>query len=94
MSVDRAISKQPWGKVVNFMTKNLERAAGDMEIGQLPGVQHYLFVSRLSLLRPTTHEPVFQRASSSPAFKSWTDEFQKKVAIAFANKCESLLVQK
>lgn len=81
--VDSSIAHLPWGRVNRFVLKTLDSITSDLEIGQRPGVQHYLFNSKASLLKPANHELVLQMATSSQAYKEWSDEFKKKVESEF-----------
>ena len=85
MVIDRAITRVSWGEITNFMLKNLEMATSDMEIGQRPGLLSYLFSSRVSLLRPATHELIFQIATGCDAYKEWSIEKKRESEIQYIN---------
>ena len=93
LAVDRGITKLPWGPAVQFMTKGLTLAASDMEVGQRPGVQFYLFDSETSLARPVTHERLFQMAYSSEAYRQWPEEMKTRLNSRFISDCQKFLVQ-
>jgi hypothetical protein len=93
IAIDRAITKLPWGRIDRFMIDNLSRAASDMDLGQLPGVQFYLFNSSFSMVKPATHELAIQMAMSDHAYKLWSEEDAAQFANNFSLKCETMLVQ-
>ncbi len=93
LSLDKAITKLPWGRIESFLLRGLEIATRDMSLGQLQGVQHYLFTSKLSLVRPTSHELLLQMAANSEAFRSWDDLKRGRTKQGFLTKCSKLLVQ-
>lgn len=81
--MDRAMTQMPWGIVNTFMLEKLSQTTSDMEIGQRSAVQFYLFTSKASLLKAATHELIYQIATSSQAYKEWTDDFKSKLQLEF-----------
>lgn len=92
LAVDKAITKLPWGQVLRLVTSGLDMAR-DMSYGQRPGVQHFLFESQLSLLRPTTPERLLHRATNSQSYRDWSDERRNRQQKTFENRCSAMLVQ-
>ena len=93
MALDRAMTRLPWGRVTRFMTIALNRATNDPQLGQLPGVQQFLFSNPAALIHPVSHEVVFHRAQNSAAFREWPEEQQVRARTQFDYNCSRLLVQ-
>src|SRR5258708_6971423 len=83
ITVDKAITKLPWGRSLRFLVSSLEMATTDMALGQLPGLQNYLFTSKASLVRPQTPELALQIATNTEAFKEWPEEQRNRLASHF-----------
>jgi hypothetical protein len=81
--LDKAMASLDWGKVTHFMIQNLKLLSEDLEIGQRPVVQYYLFNARFSLVKVFAHEQVFQIAYSSQAFRDWSPEFSARLESDF-----------
>lgn len=93
IALDRAISRLAWGQVSQFMIKALNRAASSMDLGQYAGLQHYLFASKQSLMRPASHEMIFQIANNSKYFKEWDQAARERHALGFSAGCTEMLMQ-
>jgi len=90
--IDQAISKMPWGTMTKFMLKNLTLTTSDMEIGQRFGVQHYLFVSKNSLLKPATHELLLQMTTGSQSYKYLGDRRRQEYETQFLENISNMFV--
>ena len=93
IALDRAFFRVPWAKLQSFLVEGIEIAATDLEFGQLAGVQHYLFKSPYSLLRPGTKTFISQLARSSSEFQSWDTATITKRTQRFADRCARILNQ-
>lgn len=92
MIIDRCVSQLPWGNIFQFMLKNLMLTTQDMEIGQRSAVQYYLFSSKDSLLKPFSHELIYQIATSSSAYKEWPESMMAKLDQEFETHCAQAFV--
>ncbi|OGQ14847.1 MAG: hypothetical protein A3B70_00500 [Deltaproteobacteria bacterium RIFCSPHIGHO2_02_FULL_40_11] len=92
IALDRAMMKLPWGRVTPLLTDALDLAANDMTLGELPGVQKYLFTSGHSLVVARTPELPIQMVLNPQAFELWQEgegeEKANRFAGQFLNQCE------
>lgn len=93
VAIDKAITRLPWDRTTNFLTRTLETAAQDMNLAQRSGIQHYLFSSEFSLLHSTTKDLIIQSAFSTEAYRQWTPEQKDSNERAFLSNCEKLVLQ-
>lgn len=93
IALDKTLTKLPWAKALQFVVRGLDLASRHMELGQLPGVQHYIFTSEFSAARPTTNDWVLQVASHSKTYRGTNVDTSKRMAQLFVSKCKDLLVQ-
>jgi hypothetical protein len=88
--LDQAITQMPWGNVTKFMLKGLSLTTADIEVAQRLGVQHYLFISKNSLLRPATHELILQMTTGSQCYKQFGDDKRKENERSFRSNCANI----
>lgn len=93
LALDRALLRLPWVKAEKFLLKGMTRAVGDLEFGQLSGVQNYFFQSRISALRPPSRSFIVQLARSSTSDSGWTPEEGNARDARFKSRCGRMLLQ-
>ena len=89
-AMDRAITRMPWGDVVMFMLGNMNVMARNLDLSRKVGLQHYLFNSRNSLLRPSTSEVSLQTLSSIRAFGKVDPDQVAKLESGFLDSCSKI----
>ncbi len=90
--IDRAIVTLPWSNLNEFVIKALSTSAQNMVIGQLSGLQDFLFEDRNSLLRPRTIDLLDQMLITSDSRKALSNEAMERVNTRFNDSCEKMLI--
>ncbi len=98
LTLDRAISRLPWGGITQFMTSSLEVAAQEMSLGERPNVQAMLFEHRDSFLAARTPELPIQMVVNTSVFKEWRGEptdttKEDRMAKRILDECERMLAK-
>lgn len=91
--MDKALTQLPWVKSQKFILDGMLRATGDLNFGQLPGVQHYFFKSRISATRPAPKNFTFQVAQSSADYKEWDAHYVSKRERSYLSGCPKFIRQ-
>jgi GTPase SAR1 family protein len=100
LTLDRSIGYLPWGRLTFFLSNALQLSASDMTLGELPGVQSYLFKDPKSLMVPRTADLPIQLAVTSKVFENWDEDRPEKslekgerMAGNFISECERMFAK-
>ncbi len=92
LTVDKAIYRLPWAKLLNFTLNGIKEVTADMSLGQSPKIQDMLFKNALSPLIPVDLHLVLGFASSMPSVEDLKDS-ERIQAKDFHDNCASLLAR-
>lgn len=90
-TVDRAISRLPWGEVIQFFSRASEAVVDDMVLSQSPGFQYLLSESKRSPFRLRTNDYLLSLVSNFPAFDQEFGQLRDGQRRRFNDECSRLL---
>ncbi len=96
LTLDRAISRLPWGVLTQFMTSSLAVATQEISLGERPNVQALFFENRDSFLAARTPELPVQMVINTSVFKDWRGEStdttkEERMGKRLLDECERML---
>jgi hypothetical protein len=90
-ALDKAIAEMPWTKASAGLIRVISRTAKDLDLGQTPGFQHYLFSSQNSPFLPLSTYRVFQSISSSESLEEIDSTQREDMEDTYIGRCDKFL---